>query len=309
MTLWIKEQLAPAMIGARYRRNGTARRMKKGAAARPGALSVRDRANRGSGRRRHLDRIVGGISLGAGAAAPAARRGRRLIAAVVAGGDGRRQHGGVQRARRLFRFLAAAARAANAALILIDIIGLGGGDIGPVFGLLGLAVTTRLFVIAAILAIAAMALIVAARAIVTLIAALARVELVAFVGVIAVVAIVAARALLLKAGAALAQHAEIMVRELEVIFGVHAITGHLGVARQILVFLVKLLGIAARAIVDAVVVAARTPRIALRPLAAATATAATLTIVDQRMSSTSPKNVSVCGFLFLHLVPSACARP
>ena len=51
---------------------------------------------------------------------------------------------------------------------------------------------------------------------------------------------------------------------------------------------------AAGAIVDAVATAtAGTPRIALRPLAATTATAAALTIVDQRMSSTSPKNLSV----------------
>ena len=85
-----------------------------------------------------------------------------------------------------------------------------------------------------------------------------------------------------------------MVRELKIIFGGDAVAGHLGVARQILVLLVKLLGVAAGAIVDAVATAtAGTPRIALRPLAATTATAAALTIVDQRMSSTSPKNLSV----------------
>jgi hypothetical protein len=100
-----------------------------------------------------------------------------------------------------------------------------------------------------------------------------------------------------------------MVRELKIIFGGDAVAGHLGVARQILVLLVKLLGIAAGAVVDAVsATATGTPRIALRPLAATTATAAALTIVDQRMSATSPKNLPVRRrpAYFLH---SSDARP
>ena len=52
-------------------------------------------------------------------------------------------------------------------------------------------------------------------------------------------------ALLLEAGAVFAEHAEIMVRELEIIFGVDAIALHLRVARQRLVFFEQLGGVAA----------------------------------------------------------------
>src|SRR5438093_1025253 len=53
--------------------------------------------------------------------------------------------------------------------------------------------------------------------------------LVAFVFVELVVAL-AARILLLEAGTALAQHTEIMVRELQIIFRLHAVTGELSIA-------------------------------------------------------------------------------
>ena len=62
----------------------------------------------------------------------------------------------------------------------------------------------------------------------------------------------ATRILLLEARAALAEDAEIMIRELKIIFGLDAVARELGVARHALVFLEQLGGIAALAIVLAV---------------------------------------------------------
>ena len=53
--------------------------------------------------------------------------------------------------------------------------------------------------------------------------------------------------LFLKPRTALAEHPEIMVRELQIIFGIDPIALHLRVTRQRLVFLEELGGIAARA--------------------------------------------------------------
>jgi len=105
-----------------------------------------------------------------------------------------------------------------------------------------------------------------------------------FVLAFLIIEILAALApLVLKARAAFAQHAEIMVRELQIIFGLDAIAGKLGVARHILVFFEQLRGIAPLTIVLAV------PRLSaevLSPLSPATApAAATLSIVDQMPTS------------------------
>jgi hypothetical protein len=85
--------------------------------------------------------------------------------------------------------------------------------------------------------------------------------------------------LILEACAALAQHAEIMVCELQIIFGLDAVAGKLGIARHVLVLLEQLRSIAALTIVLAV------PRLSAEVLASlspATAPAATtLSIVDQ----------------------------
>ncbi len=64
----------------------------------------------------------------------------------------------------------------------------------------------------------------------------------------------AALILFLKARAAILEDAEIMIRELEIIFGLNTIPGELHVARQCLVFLKQLGGIAALAIVLTVAV-------------------------------------------------------
>jgi hypothetical protein len=93
----------------------------------------------------------------------------------------------------------------------------------------------------------------------------------------------ATRILVFEAGAAFAQDAEIMVRELQEIFGLDAVARELGVARHALVFLEQLGGIAALAIVLAV--ARLSAEISAAALSSTAAPAAALTIVDQMSTS------------------------
>ncbi len=92
--------------------------------------------------------------------------------------------------------------------------------------------------------------------------------------------------LLLEARPGLREDAEIVIGELEVIFGVDAVALHLRVARKILVFLKKLGGVATGAVVDAVAIAlvgvATTTLLALATTAAPAAVVR-LTIVYQRL--------------------------
>ena len=106
----------------------------------------------------------------------------------------------------------------------------------------------------------------------------------AIVVVIIVDAFTAGAALLVIFGAAFAQHPEIMVRELQPIFGLDAVTGELRIARQALVFLEQLRRIATLTLV-AGVAATAVARHSWGTLSTAAATAATvlLTIVDQRV--------------------------
>jgi hypothetical protein len=102
--------------------------------------------------------------------------------------------------------------------------------------------------------------------------------------VIRIVVAIAARLriLVLEPRAAFAQNAEIMVRELEILFGLDAVAGELGVARHALIFFEQLGGIAALPVVLAV------PRLSaeiLAPLSPTAATAAALSIVDQMPTS------------------------
>jgi hypothetical protein len=105
--------------------------------------------------------------------------------------------------------------------------------------------------------------------------------------VILIVARFLARAtliLLLEARAALAQHPEIVIGELPIIFGVDPVALTLRLGRQILVLFVQLVGVAARAVVDAIAIvgAARiSPRTLPIIAATTTATAAGLPIIDQ----------------------------
>ncbi len=173
------------------------------------------------------------------------------------------------------------------------------------------AITVTVAAIALALALAvtrriAMAAIAAIGAIVTLIALAAIITSVALIGIdpilghaldiaveILVVALferivlAAAGLIFFEARARFGKHAEIMIGKLQIIFGVDAVTLHLGVARQRLVFLEQLGRIAACPIINAIAVFGTTPRIAttLRALPATTATAAGLTIVDQVLLS------------------------
>jgi hypothetical protein len=71
---------------------------------------------------------------------------------------------------------------------------------------------------------------------------------------------------------------------LQIIFGLHAVAGELGVARHALVFLEELGGVAALAIVLAIATTGLSTEIRA-PLSSATAPAATLTIIDQMLTS------------------------
>ena len=108
-----------------------------------------------------------------------------------------------------------------------------------------------------------------------------------------VVVIVAARALVLlfEARAAFLEDAEIMIGELEIIFGLDTVTGQLHVARQCLVLFEQLGGIAALPIVLAIAI--RTAGNTLGTLSTAAATAPALTIVDQDSQSLSHRAVAL----------------
>jgi hypothetical protein len=85
--------------------------------------------------------------------------------------------------------------------------------------------------------------------------------------------------LLLEARAIIFEHSEIMVGVLKIIFGLHPVAGELRIARQTLVLLQKLGGIAALTVVLAI--SASISGHTLRTLSAAATTTAALTIVDQ----------------------------
>jgi len=91
--------------------------------------------------------------------------------------------------------------------------------------------------------------------------------------------------LILEARTIFAEHAEIMVRKLQIIFGLDSIARELRVARHALVFLEQLRGIPTLAIVLSIPgLSADIPASALSP---ATAPAAALTIIDQMPTSLS----------------------
>lgn len=111
-----------------------------------------------------------------------------------------------------------------------------------------------------------------------------RVELVTLILEI-LVARAEALLLLLLPGAVVRKDAEIMIGELQIIFRIHPIARHLGIARHILVFLKKLGCIATRAVVDPVAVVAATPVTTIgAPVIVPTAIPATgLPVVDQEL--------------------------
>ena len=94
-------------------------------------------------------------------------------------------------------------------------------------------------------------------------------------------------ALFVEPRAAFAEHAEIMVGELEIIFGLNAVTRKLGIARHALVFLEQLRRIATLPIVASVAPAVARHSLGTLSTTAATATRAVLTIIDQKSWSSS----------------------
>jgi hypothetical protein len=117
--------------------------------------------------------------------------------------------------------------------------------------------------------------------------------------------LVAAWTLILETGAAFAEHPEIVIRILQIIFRLHAVAGELRVARHALVFLQELGGVAPLAIVLAVArLSAEVPASALSTLSASAAPAATLSIVYQMPTSLrselAPLGIGQQGRCFWH---------
>jgi hypothetical protein len=205
------------------------------------------------------------------------------------------------------------------AILTLSIVALGTIlTLRPILTILALAFLAIVTAIAVVAAIAIAIAIILARAIVVLLVvaiALVIAALVALIGdplalaldagdglaVVVIILLVLVERLavlatrLLEARARLGEHTEIMIRELEVIFGVHPIALHLRIAGEILVFLEQLRGIATCATVDAVAVILTTRVTTLRALLlpATAATAAGLTIVDQLLLSSSLKTNAV----------------
>ena len=106
--------------------------------------------------------------------------------------------------------------------------------------------------------------------------------------VIIVIDVLTSRAaLFVEPRATFAEHAEIMVGELEIIFGLNAVTRKLGIARHALVFLEQLRRIATLPIVAGVAAAVTRHSLGTLSTTAATATSAVLTIIDQKSWSSS----------------------
>ena len=239
--------------------------------------------------------LLDGLGLGR-AAAPANRlRGRIGI------GFGRVEQDGL-RSRRGLRDTLGTNRASTPRRAIVAFVGRHAVTFDPRLALdPGLALAALFRTIAAMItltALTALATIGAGRAIGIgpFLAAFRRGGLVLMAGPLTLVAIilvglmgeiVAARSglLFLETRPAFAQHAEIMIGELQIIFGVDPIALHLGVAGQRLVLLEQLGGIAARTIVDAVAAILATVR-TVRPrrtalTATTAATATVLPIIDQ----------------------------
>jgi hypothetical protein len=98
--------------------------------------------------------------------------------------------------------------------------------------------------------------------------------------VIAVLVIVLIGTLILEPRAGFAQHTEIVIRELEIIFGLHTVAGELRIAGHVLVLLEQLRGIAPAALFAATAATAASTETS-RLLTPTTATAAALAIVHQ----------------------------
>jgi hypothetical protein len=90
---------------------------------------------------------------------------------------------------------------------------------------------------------------------------------------------IALRAVFFLTATEIGEHAEIMVRELQIIFRLYPITVQLGVLRQLFIFFEHLRSVSARAIVDAILMIVAIAVIILRTIIAPAATAAGLPII------------------------------
>ncbi|MGZ2412310.1 hypothetical protein ACUXST_001739 [Sphingomonas sp. F9_3S_D5_B_2] len=160
--------------------------------------------------------------------------------------------------------------------------------LGPVVAIVArLAFTARLPVFT-ILAVAPRLAVVAILPIIPILPVVAIILLIVgcvehlLVAILVVEIVVARAALVLEPRTALAEHAEIVIGILEVIFGLHAVAGELCIARHALVLLKELGGVATLAIVLPI---SRLTAEILTSLASTTAPAAVLTIIDQMPTS------------------------
>ena len=211
--------------------------------------------------------------LGARGARPPARGRSRLLFFVgldrdrawTIGADRRREH--VERKA----VIAPAVHSRGGARVL---------TVAVVIGVALIAEASTVVVAAAVRAIVAVAAIASFVALVGLALGLGALELFTVLVIVTVVAL--ARTLILEAGAIFAEHAEIVIGVLQIIFGLDPVAGKLRVARQALVLLEQLGGVPALAIVLAV------PRLSAKvpsPLSTAAATAAALSLIDQTLKS------------------------
>ena len=156
--------------------------------------------------------------------------------------------------------------------------------------IIGIIAAARIAVIGPVILLPVVLLIAALLPVVVPAAVVVVVTIVIVVRVIVavVIAIIAVtRLLLVLPGLEIGLHAEIVIGELQIIFRVHPVVIHLRILRELLVFLQKLSGIAARAIVDPVLMieTATTAAIVLLTVVvivvATAATAVGLTIIHK----------------------------
>ncbi len=140
----------------------------------------------------------------------------------------------------------------------------------------GIALVTAIGITATIAAVAviftAVAIVIALRIAVGPIHVKAAVEILDALNLTftALPALLALRPVFFLTGTEIGQNPEIMVRELQIIFGLHPVAGQLGIARQILELFNHLRRIAARAVVDAIAAVVTAAIATLRPIATTT---------------------------------------
>ena len=151
--------------------------------------------------------------------------------------------------------------------------------------IIGIVAAARIAVIGPVVLLITALLPVVVPAVVVVVVTIVIVVLIIVAVVIAIIAVT--RLLLVLPGLEIGLHAEIMIGELQIIFRVHPVVIHLRILRELLVFFQKLSGIAARAIVDPVLMIETTTTAAIVLLTvvvivvATAATAVGLTIIHK----------------------------